>query len=346
MINILKNIFGRARNIGGEIIYNGESRIRPYLSYATHEEIIIKGRVLRRKIEYDTTDNNVWDNFLNNVKSFTTVEAKRATVIIEYQDDVFETQTDRDGYFRLKIPNLQEPSEGKYVEWSSAVVTAPDFKDPEGNILKDKVNVMLPHSRTEFIIVSDIDDTVLVTNVNSFLKLRLLYNTFFKNESTRKPFEGISEVLHELTVNKENQQVNPIFYLSNSPWNLYNLLQNFLKFNDLPLGPLFLRDIGIKFGESKRVFREHKRINLEKLLNDFPETPLVLIGDATEKDADIYMEIFEKYPGRIKHIYIRADDDENNNRILATMDANPHIPLHLIKHSSDILAIRELEKMM
>ena len=99
---------------------------------------------------------------------------------------------------------------------------------------------------------------------------------------------------------------NPIFYVSSSPWNLYDLLHEVFEVHGIPAGPLFLKDDGI----AKEVLlslghREHKLRSIEHILQTHQDLPFVLVGDSGQKDPEIYREVAERFPGRIRAIYIR-----------------------------------------
>ena len=99
---------------------------------------------------------------------------------------------------------------------------------------------------------------------------------------------------------------NPIFYVSSSPWNLYDLLTDFMDVHAIPTGPLFLQDFGLdrdKFISADH--DEHKITHIERLLDLYPKLPFILIGDSGQADPEIYSTILEKYPTRILAIYIR-----------------------------------------
>jgi phosphatidate phosphatase APP1 len=96
---------------------------------------------------------------------------------------------------------------------------------------------------------------------------------------------------------------NPIFYVSNGPWNLYDLLEEFLELNGLPPGPLFLRDWGpltLKDRHSR-----HKISTIRTLFDTYPELPFVLVGDSGEEDPEVYSRVVREHPGRVRAIYIR-----------------------------------------
>ena len=312
--------------------------VRPYLSYATREKIIVRGRVLENEGVVKIEDSNSWNNFVQTVRMLESDEVKNTKILIEFEDKIFTTQTDNDGYFYTEIYHEIEPTHSSTMEWKTAKITATEYTDDQGNPSSAKASFLLPHAATEYIVVSDVDDTVIETGVNSFLKLQVIFNTLFQNHETRTPFEGVAEVLHKLSMNEAGHQVNPIFYLSNSPWNLYHLIYGIFKFRDIPIGPIFLRDFGIKKGKEKYKFSNHKKLRLEKLMIDFPEKQFVLIGDATEKDAEIYLDVFNEFPDRVKKIFIRASFKERKNEEIRNLIAqNSEAPLFLIAHSDEIL---------
>jgi phosphatidate phosphatase APP1 len=153
-----------------------------------------------------------------------------------------------------------------------------------------------------------VDDTVLVTEATSTLSL--LRKILFGNARTRLPFAGVAgfyEALH--------RDQNPIFYVSSSPWNLYDLLQDFLELNDIPSGPLLLRDWGISPRELLPTSHgEHKLAAIEAILETYPDLPFLLIGDSGQEDPEIYREVVHEHPEQILGIYIRAVTEGEKRR--------------------------------
>ena len=126
------------------------------------------------------------------------------------------------------------------------------------------------------------------------------------NEHTRKPFEGVAALYRALQKGKSGSEDNPIFYVSSSPWNLYTLLLEFLKVQEIPMGPLFLRDFGDHLLFSLQDQHSHKTNQIKKIFDTFPHLPFVLIGDSGEQDPEIYRQIVKEYPKRVRVIYIRS----------------------------------------
>jgi phosphatidate phosphatase APP1 len=97
-----------------------------------------------------------------------------------------------------------------------------------------------------------------------------------------------------------------VFYVSSSPWNLYDLLDDFLALRGFPAGPLFLRDWGIRPREGGlRDHRTHKLATIRRLLEVYPQLPFLLIGDSGQSDPEIYAEVVRSFPGRVPAVYIR-----------------------------------------
>jgi phosphatidate phosphatase APP1 len=85
------------------------------------------------------------------------------------------------------------------------------------------------------------------------------------------------------------------------------LLLEFLHLQEIPRGPLLLRDFGdhLVFSEDRD---SHKKSNIKMILQSFPHLPFVLIGDSSERDPEIYTDVVKEWPSRIHVIYIRSVD--------------------------------------
>ena len=197
---------------------------------------------------------------------------------------------------------------------------------------------MWPGNESKYGIISDIDDTILMSHVGSWLKLQMIYVTLFQNVYQRKPFDGMSDALNYLAYDNKGRHINPTFYVSNSPWSLYEVLEEFLSIHEMPDGSVNLRDYGAFFGQQLDDFRQHKSNTIDHLMEFYPELPFILIGDATEKDADIYLEKYSKFPNRILAIFIREGrKKESNLRVRELFSRYQDQPFYLVRHSRDII---------
>jgi phosphatidate phosphatase APP1 len=171
----------------------------------------------------------------------------------------------------------------------------------------------------QFGVISDLDDTVIRSDVVNLIKLAR--NTFLYNSHTRLPFAGVAEFYHALQ-RGVGQGYNPIYYVSNSPWNLYDLLVDFFEVRGIPPGTFFLTDLGLSPTQLIRQNAEkHKLGCIQTLLETHPQLPFILIGDSGEHDPEIYLKATERFPGRIRAIYIRdVSEARRDNAVQAMID--------------------------
>jgi phosphatidate phosphatase APP1 len=161
-------------------------------------------------------------------------------------------------------------------------------------------------------VISDIDDTILITHATNPVRMGL--TMFLNNARTRQTFPDVPHFYQALQQGTQGLAVNPLFYVSSSPWNMYDLLVEFLQVQGIPLGPMVsLRDWGItrqEFLPSKH--RQHKLGAIRVILDLLPNLPFLLIGDSGQEDAQIYREVALGYPGRILGVYIRLVNGGRN----------------------------------
>ena len=70
----------------------------------------------------------------------------------------------------------------------------------------------------------------------------------------------------------------------------------------------------MKDGTALKLFDSPERYKLaaiEPLLRQFPNRQFVLVGDSGEKDPEAYGALARKYPGQVRHIFIRDLTGEN-----------------------------------
>jgi phosphatidate phosphatase APP1 len=161
-----------------------------------------------------------------------------------------------------------------------------------------------PLTSPEYIVISDIDDTVLQSRVTNFL--RAAQTLAFGNARTRLPFPGVAKFYQALRRGRGSNGRNPIFYVSSSPWNLYDVIAQFLELQEIPLGPVMLRDLDINLSVlSHKRHHDHKGNHIRRMLETFPRVPVVLVGDSGQQDPEIYASIVNEFEGRVRAIYIR-----------------------------------------
>lgn len=308
--------------------------IMPYRGYANSKRFFLKGRVLENEGLFEGKTESEIRNIIDTLKRFETDELPDAKVLLKIGEQQFEATTDEEGYFVFDeawdIPITENLS------WIEAELSLPNYKNHENEPIRATGMISLPGSNVEYGVITDVDDTVLQTHVTSRFRLKMLYATFMQNADQRLPMEGVVELFKSFVKGKNKQRTNPIFYVSSSPWNLYDLLTEFMDLKELPKGPVMLRDYGIRPSGS---FSTHKIDTISHILKTYPDLPFIMLGDTAHRDADFYIELAQKFPNQIKAVYIRQTrDTKNARRIVKLIEAQTHVDAVLIHSSDEITA--------
>ena len=206
---------------------------------------------------------------------------------------------------------LVADDEGFLRHWvvAGAPLPAPAWHDvslsladpPNGIAVHATASVLTPAPTATFGVVSDMDDTVLQSEVTSFLRAARM--VLLENALTRLPFPGVAAFYRALERGAAGAEANPIFYVSSSPWNLYDVIDGFLAAQRIPTGPILLRDWDL--GRLTERHARHKGAAIREILETYPALPFLLIGDSGQEDPEIYTELVREHPGRIRAVYIR-----------------------------------------
>lgn len=185
-------------------------------------------------------------------------------------------------------------------------------------------------------VISDIDDTVKISNVTN--KKELLRNTFLR------PAKAVPGMANRYQAwSKEGVAIH---YLSASPWQLFEMLDSFRSDAGLPQGSFLLRNFRLKDSSALDFLSSsapYKTAAIESLLTAFPKRTFVLVGDSGENDPEIYGEIYRKNPKLVSQIIIRnvtraKRDDE---RFRKAMSAVPDSAWQLIDEATEIRDLAE-----
>jgi phosphatidate phosphatase APP1 len=276
--------------------------ITPYLGYGTSERVYLKGRVLENEgMRSALTEDTLWDNLVNMYRRFASDEIPGARVRAQFGEQTNEVVTDEEGFFDLWIETSWALAEERL--WHEIDLTLLEPVRQEKRVTSTG-RVLVPPPGARIGVISDIDDTVVHTDATSLLKMARI--VFLGNAHTRLPFPGVAAFYRALQGGRNGDEQNPLFYVSSSPWNLFDLLLDFLVLQEIPLGPLMLRDWGLTETEILPTgHSDHKLASIRQILDLYPHLPFVLIGDSGQEDPEIYGQIVKEYPERIRAIYIR-----------------------------------------
>ncbi|MGN6600631.1 MAG: App1 family protein [Actinomycetes bacterium] len=149
-------------------------------------------------------------------------------------------------------------------------------------------------------VISDIDDTVMVTALPR--PLLAAWNTFVRLEQSRLAVPGMPELFRKLVSHEPGALV---VYVSTGAWNVAPPLVRFLARHGFPEGPLLLTDWGPTADAWFRSGTAHKRDTLRRLIRELPHLSWVLVGDDGQHDPQLYSELVEELPDRVRLVAIR-----------------------------------------
>ncbi|CAJ1394777.1 unnamed protein product [Effrenium voratum] len=143
------------------------------------------------------------------------------------------------------------------------------------------------------LVISDIDDTVKVTEV--FLgKDSVVRNTFLEEF---RPVSGMVNLYRSWA-----EEFGAAFaFVSNSPPELQEPLREFLVNSGFPKAPVFLRPLG----GSKEERANFKEMQISELLRQYPRKKVVLVGDSGERDPIVCAELLRRHPVQVIKVLIR-----------------------------------------
>ena len=278
-----------------------KARIDAYRGFGTPERGFVRGRVLRGSpIPAADAADSVWLNLASMVQRFESDEVPRARVRVVFAGGERTVTTDDEGYFECEFE--PRPPFAPNAIWHEVVLELAEPREAD-EPFRTLGHVLVPPAASAFGVISDLDDTVIRTGVTS--KLRMARTVLFGNARTRVPFPGVGAFYRALQHGSGAAPFNPVFYVSSSPWNLHDLLTEFLSLQRIPLGPLLLRDWGLS-GEVLPTSNEgHKMAAIQRIMDHFPALPFILVGDTSQEDPEIYARVVRTYPERVLAVYIR-----------------------------------------
>ncbi|MGH7467123.1 MAG: App1 family protein [Longimicrobiales bacterium] len=286
------------RDLDKRIGRTDRPQIVPYRGYGNDQVVYVSGRVLRDPgLTRARSGDAWWRNLLNTYKRIESDEIPGARVRVRALGTTMDVSADPDGFFRLAL-NVRKGTSAE--PWQSIEF---ELIEPATRDAPNRASglALLPPPQAAFGVVSDLDDTVIRTDVQSVP--RMVRAIALGNAHTRLPFQGVAAFYRALQLGRAGAAANPIFYVSSSPWNLYDLLDEFLAIRGIPAGPLILRDWGLGVNPARNA--PHKLAAIAHVLDTYPQLPFILMGDSGQEDPEIYREIIARYPSRILAAYIR-----------------------------------------
>lgn len=253
-----------------------------YAGYGSTSWVRVLARVVLMRTSGTTTTGTVrgW-------RAFMSVPVRNSQIEVELDGVTHLVQADAGGLVDVVLESSLPPG------WHTITLRSANAEPAEA-----RIQIVDPDAR--FGIVSDIDDTVMVTALPR--PLLALWNTLVLSERARTPTPGMAVMLDRVVAHNPGA---PILYLSTGAWNVAPALARFLARNLYPDGVLLLTDWGPSRQHWFRSGPQHKLRNLARLAEEFPDIKWLLIGDDGQHDPAIYAEFARNHPTQTAAIAIR-----------------------------------------
>lgn len=285
-------------------------KLKIYRGYANGQEIVLFGHVFKKNApdRFDLEGKRLRNAYAV-LRMFTIKTLPNVPVTLEFGEVKSTTKTLEDGYFRFSLPYSKPLRSGWHTFTVSAAV--------DGAQVEEKGEFIKPYPG-EYGLISDIDDTFLVSHSDNFFKK--LYVLLTRNVNKRGIFESVVKHYRLLSAAGRTQEngTNAFFYVSSSEWNLYNFIERFAQVHDLPKAVFKLKSIKTGLGDflfTGGGSHDHKFYKIKHLLEFYPDLKFVLMGDDSQKDPFIYERIVKIFPSGVKAIYIRSTKNEQKQSV-------------------------------
>ncbi|SDB35420.1 Uncharacterized conserved protein [Flavobacteriaceae bacterium MAR_2010_188] len=314
--------------------------LKLYRGYMKEDELIVFGHVFKSwSPDNYRIDRRGIKHALSILRMFTITPMPNADVTLEFKNTLVSTKTLDDGYFRFNIPIEEKVESG----WHNYTV----YCKTESFGVVETAELLKPFE-SKIGIISDIDDTFLISHSSSFF--RKLYVLLTKNVHKRKIFEDVADHYKSLSSSGQMHETafNSFFFVSSSEWNLYTFIDEFAKMHQLPKAVIKLKKI--KTGLMDFLFtgkgsHDHKFEKIKDIISFYPKIKYVLLGDDTQHDPFLYERVCKIFPQNILVVYIRQTKTYQKPKVLSALKIIEELSVktlyyrnskEAIKHSKDI----------
>lgn len=324
-----------------------------------------RARILGRVLMERTADQRSWLAERRGWRQFFDAQVPRQPVLVTVGRQRRITFADRGGYIDLTVeghgltPGWHDASiqvlhegdlhtlgigEGESLTTQDALRLSGQTGHGSQRIRAGKpvsVALRIAGDNEKFGVVSDIDDTVMVTMLPRLVTAAK--HSFVDRVSSREAVPGMAGFLtcladmahrqasahshapHPQTKDKHTPVIStestipqtsidsqhealhaPLIYLSTGAWNVVPALRDFLDRLNYPRGGFLMTDFGPSNTGWFRSGFEHKRRELRRLARMFPSMKWYLVGDDGQRDPEIYAEFAREHPENVAGIAIRS----------------------------------------
>jgi len=158
----------------------------------------------------------------------------------------------------------------------------------------------VPLTHSPIRVISDIDDTVKLSGIHR--GARAVFHNVFVKDLEDNLIPGMGEWYTEMW-----RRGVSFHYVSNGPFELLPVIQDFFCLAKLPTGSVRLRSYGTRslFSDLLSAPSDRKRDGVLEVMTSFPHSQFILIGDSGEQDLELYATVARDHPEQVLCIFIR-----------------------------------------
>jgi phosphatidate phosphatase APP1 len=292
------------------------------------QRLLLKGLIRALDLTPDIVSGELFGKRINGFL-LNPISGERIQIELAGQRYVLRRKSKSSGLFNCKI-DLPASQLAGYKTYGRIGTSSGQRSVRESRWEANSCPVLLAE-QTGVSVISDIDDTIKLTEVTS--RRQMLKRTF------AMPFEGI-DGMSSLYQNWAAD--GALFhYVSSSPWQIFNPLCEFLNQFGFPLGSIHLKWFRLRDEILKRWrFRKKGKGGvIRNLIKRMPNRSYVLIGDSGERDPEIYAKIAARHPNQILRICIRQiEANPLDNTRLANLQKRYQlpVPIQIFTDSSEL----------
>lgn len=321
-------------------IFNKKAYINIYDSFGNEKSFYVTGRLFKKKsIKPTNTSDSLLTNIVRNIKYFTPDAISNTDVTVSVGSFSQVAKTDSKGYFKAYFTGAALPL--GIVEVTARLNNNKyKFDIPKEEIVFDST------SSNEIGIISDVDDTIKITGVDS--KLKMIKHAFTGNYKTDKPILGSATLYKGILNDYKSEGANTVHYVTGSPSHLYDRIQDFMKLNGFPQGSIDLKKLGSRVDPTPSTTLEYKLSRMRPILQSFPNKKFVMFGDTTQQDTEVYAKLKKEFPNSVVAIYINnvTKQDPSNPRFKDVMLTNSSIDAAVDLSKKGIISDETLNKVI
>jgi len=284
------------------VVLSDEYVVNSHYCYGSNKEWFIEGRIVEAREDSQAKVSDNWiQNLWRKTRQLSNDEEKDTSINIIAQEQIFRLDTDDEGFFDIVIKPSPPVKSGWY-----------EIKSIFNAETKPLCQLLVPDINNRTGIISDFDDTVIVSDITS--KPKAIFNTMTLNFKQRELVTGMPDRFREILKQNPVPDHALLFFVTGSHKQMQKGLEDFLAYHNFPSHTTIAKKIS---GNNPDPILDQYQYKLEKIthiLKLYPEVSFTLFGDDGEKDPEVYDTVRQNFSSQIGEIWIRKVSNDPDRK--------------------------------